>query len=1657
MGKNLSLVISVGGQLVPPFAAGLSYASPQVTSVSGPGSSLALTTGGQSVTIAGANFGPEDAFTAAALVVTYVATGGGALATTASISSPVLAWTYVASACNITTPHTQITCNTVIGGGAALAWSVTLAGQASTYPTTSYNPPSIASVTLGDGSTPASAASALGGQTLQLLGAGFGPPTFYNTSLPMLSSLSYGPTGFEYVVPPSSITVLADGAVSFMTVPGTGSRLLVHVVVAGQANAGSSATLSYAPPSIIGVWPTSAPTAPPLGGLPTLVTLTVANLPLLDLTTAVTVGFGTTLITPSLLPRSPATVAAASNPDGSVNISFPLPSVGAGSGIPLTVRCTQEGGAGNLVSVSAVTPVATFSYDDPVVSGISAVYPLWNGSAAAVPALAAGATGFNAVSFPCPFATSSQVSWWCGDPTLLLVTVTGSNFGANDAAPGFVPDNLIRRINLTWGNASLSGASGPTLGATLSVNWASADAPGPSTTAPAPLLWRLYWSNSRIQFLTGLPAGDFQLALLSGSGNSGSVLVTQATPLTPFSQGLPAVLRSYGALTGVPTSGGAPATPLVLQVGNLAQAAWVQITVGGVLCPLLSMSAGVCGATLVSGGGEGSNSSSSSLAAAIAADVLSPAAQSSSGGGGGGVVSGGGIVTLCCVLPAGQGSGNSVSLLLYATLSDAATPTVVNSAAQVSYAAPLMTSVVVVGGTPSGGSNDTTTLPTSTFSTPYTAGSNAPSIVLPTLPVSVRVYGSNLGQTPTLVTGDVLANSGNGAVGTPCPGTDGASTCFEFPTPAGEGTGRQLGGGAYAATGGFYPFYVAAGNQLSPAWSMAYAPPSVSAVVSADGSFPTPGGVAVTLIGSNFGVTPSARATTPVAVGFFLGSSSDLGAVNATNCTRLSQSEIGCILPSGAGSGLSVTVAVAGQSGATPALFSYDPPNVTGVALLSSAAGDGWLPADPGGRLPIAMGSTSGGTIIIINGTNLGPGPWWAVPGVVQAAAAAEAAAAAANSSSGGGGPSTSGGNGTSATVPVGPAGPGTNYSSTYGGVFPGVGATSYCVFLSWPYRGPGTPAPLCNAVEDFIGEGELPWLAVLSWTHTSIVIAVPPGAGTKDIIVGARGALSPTAPVDEAAAAPLPPSLWRFRYGAPVIASVSPAVSGSTTGGTVVTIAGANFGPAARNTSLVALRLRGGGVLGVGGPSLGLPLSAAPTLPSFVLALDFGAQCMSDALDGDGGRSLGLPQVVAGCLPSPVLLAHNDTTLQFALPAGIGANISLSLLLYEALGGTPLYSSNGALLSYAPPTVTVFNPNPVRLYGVPLNVGIVGSNFGNAADESSWTPAQQVLAISVGGVPCANPQRTVEPAYGNILQCSLSSNTSVGPRAVSLTVAGQSVITPAVVSASFTPLLVVCGAGFFGRIGESCAACPSPGATCAGYNDSVPPSTLGGLLSNPADAPNTYPVSLPGFYSLARTCTTTFNGDGTVDEPCVVINASTACPPDVAGLYPGRDTCIVGCRPAAACLGNNACAPGYASVGPYYGCGSCAPRYYARSGACMACPPSSAAVIVGLLIIVLAVCGASYIMNSKGILLGAIAIGVDFAQVRRRGRGRVLCAARCIKREGRERGMWGALKSGPFTRAAWSSLARCSLYTCVAAIPARTPASGLIFFTCCPTHHSIQ
>ena len=67
--------------------------------------------------------------------------------------------------------------------------------------------------------------------------------------------------------------------------------------------------------------------------------------------------------------------------------------------------------------------------------------------------------------------------------------------------------------------------------------------------------------------------------------------------------------------------------------------------------------------------------------------------------------------------------------------------------------------------------------------------------------------------------------------------------------------------------------------------------------------------------------------------------------------------------------------------------------------------------------------------------------------------------------------------------------------------------APRYCVFLPWLYRpAAATTSPLCDGFENFLGEGEVPGVAIVARTHTTLSFVVPPGLGTHGLAVSISG-----------------------------------------------------------------------------------------------------------------------------------------------------------------------------------------------------------------------------------------------------------------------------------------------------------------------------------------------------------------------------------------------------------------------------------------------------------------------------------------------------------------------------------------------------------------------
>lgn len=249
LGANLSLVVSVGGQLsaLSPPNVTISYLPPRITGVSGVGSRDLDTKGGQAVTLTLVHSGPA-AFSGPGgfyppPVVTY---GSGNLTGRRREDD-----NFTAAGCETTgadpAAPAPVTCLTGEGAGGVggLFWRIVMGGQESlpfrAPPTCKYAPPSIAGFA-GPGAVDA---DTQGGQAITLTGKNFGPANitfgagldvFYETAAAFNGSatarLVFRPAACSKPAP--SAAKAEHDTLQCVMGPGAGAPLAWTVVVAEQ-------------------------------------------------------------------------------------------------------------------------------------------------------------------------------------------------------------------------------------------------------------------------------------------------------------------------------------------------------------------------------------------------------------------------------------------------------------------------------------------------------------------------------------------------------------------------------------------------------------------------------------------------------------------------------------------------------------------------------------------------------------------------------------------------------------------------------------------------------------------------------------------------------------------------------------------------------------------------------------------------------------------------------------------------------------------------------------------------------------------------------------------------------------------------------------------------------------------------------------------------------------------------------------------------------------------------------------------------------------------------------------------------------------------------------------------------------------------------------
>ena len=1628
-GKGFSARVVIGNTASARYTpAAFGFAAPVIQTVSGPGAVNAATIGGQGVNITGLNFGNGSA----PLNVSYMLSLQSAVPGVTRINpdgsfSPNTV-VYNPTGCFVSVPHTQLTCTTTPGSGAALSWSVVVNGVMNAYPTSAYASPVVSSFALMNGGTyvTAQGADAAGGTTLVVTGSGFGPTAIDPVSgaMPLLQLVSLvSPSGQRVAMPNTSVALVSDSQLTVTLPPGSAAGWYVVVRVADHESQQPPATFSYALPAVTAVTcGGGAPTGATTGGATCVVAGT--NFPLDD-------------------------------PFANIMVFFGNPSDGSlfGSAIPALVQApfitfVIPPGAGGARAVRVVSYRNGDSIPNP-----GSFFPP---PAAAAPACASltGCTGTFTYAAPAIAAVISQATAIPGFSRSL--TIQGANFG-------------------TTALSALSGTAGSML---FDIEYSTGGPAGPwiptsglfSPTSPTP-----QWSDLQITVLTTLNSTTIRVAITS--------LTWAGTPVKQVSNAftyvdLNPIVTLAANTPSFPTSGYTASSPLLLSftVQYLSAVNSLSVTVGGAACPLvtganmLSTNAmtdivnnpaayspagpitpstvwsvqcrvpagqganvpvivtrwpdGVQSAANTTGGAGGATAWTLNYAAPqvtyVQGAIYNPAVRTFVAADGGTPVQlqgsnfgpcpvilfagvyipyGCGGACDCSSAPPGSAAAGA-SMTLSTDVSGITTLTFVapSFAGVPGSSTGVVPGVNVSGYTMSlwaGGQMSISGMlpvgwapPTITSVSTLTAGvtttytlSGAGNLVQGRVMVRadgatlVSVTGTSFGACPVINFAYANFSQCGVAACTPCAdpsysltltvsGVSNTAT-LSFVAPPGAGTGALVGATGFTAIGvgpSGWTMTVGDGRQQNSApVPVGWTPPVVTGVTSSlitptgNSSFPTRGGVTVTVLGSQFGTPFPASFALPsipamaLRVYFGRGPFVDPAATApapAPNCTtsgnvtvcvtptpapgpsastswapcgsvvQLDDRTLQCSLPEGSGAGLFITVVSAGSAGTSASpLLTYDRPIVSSLSSSYGGVPSGVWPCNASAAPPVVgiaatgnasvqlSGPTTGCFVTTITGTNFGPDRR-AVSGAT-------------------------------------------------------------CVFVASRARDPADALFVCDGMESFAGEGEVynsgarpdSWL--LSWSHESISFVMPKGVGDADVMVFTDGQTQANL-----AASP------SFSYYVPTLnATLLPAL-GTTSGGTNVTLTGANFGVGESNATYPL--------------PLPLSLSFAPLLhvfrvnwgPSLRPISSFNAQgpCVSSSTDEFGMPPVGAVQCA---YTGAVNVTQNAVSL--LTPPGVGAGLPVTISIIDLIPpGAPQPPGQlvvtsppaaPAVWSYNPPRISAFADNTtgttyvmlggaasptVRMTGFDFGSPALVSLFGNPGGTSTWATVtidgrRNFVVGAATPVVLASGGLFTDATGAGAMQFQLLPSTPVGVHDVSVTIGGQ---TGTLSSSAPSALLVGCSVNYYGLPGESCLPCPL-GGMCDGYN--------------PLTNTHTYPYAAAGFYSLNST------SDG----------SAAACPADktVAGR---TGVCIVACFNAAACLGANQCAPGYISTAPVFRCNSCAQGFYSLNTQCTPCPTGGGpyALVICYCLLVLAAGALAYVMSKNAIRIGYLSIGLDYAQV---------------------------------------------------------------------------
>ena len=238
-----------------------------------------------------------------------------------------------------------------------------------------------------------------------------------------------------------------------------------------------------------------------------------------------------------------------------------------------------------------------------------------------------------------------------------------------------------------------------------------------------------------------------------------------------------------------------------------------------------------------------------------------------------------------------------------------------------------------------------------------------------------------------------------------------------------------------------------------------------------------------------------------------------------------------------------------------------------------------------------------------------------------------------------------------------------------------------------------------------FRGEGELPSAYILSYTHTSATIRVPPGVGRHSIAVAVGNTVNTG-------------NLQQWRYLPPSFTGLS-FVYASTDGGDTFVASGNNTAcPRPLHLLLHAATCHCHSTTGTGlgrGPptastnvSIGSPVTSnnigAVMYQPYTIIVQFNDVCISRG--SDSARS------ALNCAAvSTSILSHAESEVAFLSQPGLGIHVPIRLHVADDIGR--LESTDPMYFNYSKPEITDITDFPLISLRYPTSAFITGVNFG--------------------------------------------------------------------------------------------------------------------------------------------------------------------------------------------------------------------------------------------------------------------------------------------------------------------------------------------------------